>query len=99
MIKSSNATFTEDTHFDFLDWEKAFQYYDEVVAEYGQDAVQFVVSEHPHTSGYWIESAGCETSVGDQIVPSEQVKDFEERVRIEIDLAKKKDRLPKFIRP
>lgn len=88
----------QSAYFDFLDWHSAFSTYDMAVVSYGKDKVQFVVSEHPYTSGYWIEDAGNELSVGDCIVPFEHVAVYKCRIHREIQDAKNQGRTPRFIR-
>lgn len=97
MILTKRQANVPSEHFDFSEWEAAFDHYCKMEAEHGVDMVQFVCSQHPYTSGYWVEPAGCECSVGDDLIPAERVTELREKVKMEIEKAKAEDRTPKFV--
>lgn len=84
--------------FDTQDWELAQSKLNEVAKEHGEDGVQLVMSNHPFTSGYWIEKSGVEvTSPLDMVYSyTEGVKLFE-NIAEEIKQARQESRMPKLI--
>lgn len=67
-------------HFDFNDWELAFKTWHENLPIYG-DEMQFVISEHFYTSGYWIEAKGKNITKTDNVYLGDEVLELEKRVR------------------
>lgn len=84
-------------HFDFCEWQAAFIHYDKMIDAHGVSKVQFVCSQHPHTSGYWIEPAGCECSLGDDLIPANKILELRKKIEHEINTAQIEYRTPKFV--
>ena len=83
--------------FEFYQWEEAFKTWEENLPLYG-DAMQFVISTHPNTAGYWIEKKGTELKNGDYLYTGRKVIYLKRRIENEIFAAKRDCRTPNFIK-
>lgn len=82
-------------HFDFADWEKAFQVWRETEPIYG-DNMQMVISTKAYP-GYWIEVKGKHLMAGDHLYVGAEVYALEERVKAVIKIAEEKGNEPGLI--
>lgn len=72
----------ESKDFDLKDWQLAFQHYRKQKERYGVENVQFVLSTHPYTEGYWVERRGTLVeSFEDFVYLDNEVDALEERVK------------------
>lgn len=94
MISTIDVT---QTQHDFKDWEKAFFDYYRMKRIYGDD-IQFVVDNHPYSSGYWVEKTGTEVGGYGRVYTHAKVIRLKSKVKKEIELAKLEERSPRFIK-
>lgn len=87
----------QSQEFEFNQWEAAFACYFKMVEQFGAENVQFVMSSHPYTSGYWVEQAGCKVSLDDTVFPHDKVAFLRDHVQQEISTAAVTGHHPKFI--
>lgn len=82
--------------FDFKDWEKAFQKWDELKVRENFDLVM-TICQDGYISGYWITVAS-ETVTGESIYTTDaEVQALKQRVIAEIERAKIEGGSPKLI--
>lgn len=68
-------------NFAFRDYKDAFDKFREYERLHGSENVQMVVSEHPYSAGYWIESSNVQVyRVTDHKYTRQEVYDLEIRV-------------------
>lgn len=68
-------------NFEFKDYKKAFDTFRNYVDTYGIENIQMVVSEHPYSSGYWLESSGSQVyNALDHRYTGDEVFELEKRV-------------------
>ena len=85
-------------HYEFKDWEKAFQDWKELYPIYDKDMQMILCVEHS-VSGYYIERKGSSKLETDRVYKTNKsVLALEQRIRAEIELAKKEFRSPKIIK-
>jgi len=83
-------------HFEFKDWQAAFDKWYQNHADYGEH-IQFVVSYGTYNSGYWIEKRGTELGNSARVYTHKQVIALKSRIKREIKKAEIEGRHPKFV--
>ena len=86
------------THFEFYRWREAFDYYEQCCDLYGIDKVQFILSTHWCTSGYWIEPIGNKLGELSDRYNYNEVFELKKRIEGEINRATKGGGSPQFVR-
>lgn len=86
----------ESEHFDFKEWQQAFEMYSEMERQF-PNQVQFVISSFWCTSGYWVEPLNTPLTPLDQYYAGASVYDLKTRIEKEIAKAQKEQRMPHLI--
>ena len=83
-------------HFEFADYEDAFNQWYQNYKDYGEN-IQFVVCYDGYASGYWIEKRGTELGSSSRIYTHKQVIALKSRVVKQVKEAKKNGTSCKFV--
>ena len=84
-------------YFEFKDWKDCLNSWRDNLELYGEKNMQLVISTHPITSGYYIETRGKELTKGDHKYCGKKVFEQEKRVKAAIEKAKKNHTSPPLI--
>lgn len=90
---------TQSYYFQFVDWKKCFEKWDELISKHDPTFFQLVVCEDRYAEGYWIEPCGKDTGNSRVYFDDgiDTVSDFKSRLIEEFESAKIENRPVNFI--
>lgn len=82
-------------YFDFWEWEKCFERWEELQPVYGGE-IRLTIASKFYVSGYWIEALHHKTYEGDFLYQGKEVDELKKRIIEEHETAKKEGRGVQF---